>query len=182
MIRRSFAFVSALALAAAASTAVASTAAAQARPQLSVGGGVTLPTGDLGDFTDAGWHGQVSLGYRPPLYPVGFRIDGAYHDLGASSGGADFRAISVTGNVVVEAPGLVVRPYLIGGVGLYNTKAGELDGRNNLGVNGGLGLRFRLMELDAFVEGRYHAAFDAFGANDDERSAQYVPITFGISF
>lgn len=177
MLRCSFALVSALVL-----SAAATTAAAQARPQLSVGGGVTLPTGDLGDATDAGWHGQLSLGYRPPLYPVGFRIDGAYHDLGASSGGADFRAISVTGNVVVEAPGLVVRPYLIGGVGLYNTKAGELDGRNNLGVNGGAGLRFRLMELDAFVEGRYHAAFDAFGSGDDETSAQYVPITFGISF
>ena len=176
MIRRSFALVSALALAA------ASTAGAQARPQLSVGGGVTLPTGDLGDVADAGWHGQVSLGYRPPLYPVGFRIDGAYHDLGASSGGADFRAVSVTGNVVVEAPGLVVRPYLIGGVGLYNTKAGQLDGRNNLGVNGGLGLRFRLMDFDAFVEGRYHAALNAFGEGDDESSAQYVPITFGIAF
>ena len=179
MIRRSFALVSALALAA------ASPAGAQARPQLSVGGGVTLPTGDLGDFTDAGWHGQVSLGYRPPLYPVGFRIDGAYNDLGASSGGADFRAISVTGNVVVEAPGLVVRPYLIGGVGLYNTKAGDLDSRNNLGLNGGVGLRFRMMDVDAFVEGRYHAALGAFDAGllgDDERSAQYIPITFGISF
>lgn len=178
MIPRSFALVSALAL----SAAVASTAAAQARPQLSVGGGVTLPTGDLGDGTDAGWHGQVSLGYRPPLYPVGFRIDGAYHDLGASGGGADFRAISVTGNVVAEAPGLVVRPYLIGGVGLYNTKVSGLDGRNSVGVNGGLGLRFRLMEFDAFVEGRYHAALDAIGSGDDERAAQYVPITFGVSF
>ena len=179
MSRRPFALVTiALALTAAAADA----AVAQARPQLSLGGGVTLPTGDLGEGTDAGWHGQVSLGYRPPLYPVGFRIDGAYHDLGASGLGPDFRAISVTGNVVVEAPGLVVRPYLIGGVGLYNTKVETLDGRNNLGVNGGAGLRFRLMEFDAFVEGRYHAAFDAFGAGDDERSAQYVPITFGISF
>lgn len=177
MIRRSFALVSALALA-----ATATSAAAQARPQLSLGGGVTLPTGDLGEGTDAGWHGQVSLGYRPPLYPVGFRIDGAYHDLGASSGGADFRAISVTGNVVVEAPGLVVRPYLIGGVGLYNSKVATLDGRNNFGVNGGAGLRFRLMELDAFVEARYHAALGAIGSGDDERAAQYVPITFGIAF
>ena len=172
----------ALATLALALTAAAAPAAAQARPQLSLGGGVTIPTGDLGDFTDAGWHGQVSLGYRPPLYPVGFRIDGAYTDLGANNVGVDFRAVSVTGNVVLEAPGLVVRPYLIGGVGLYNTKVSGLDSRNNLGVNGGAGLRFRLMDFDAFVESRYHAAFDAFGAGDDERAAQYVPITFGIAF
>jgi len=181
MLRRSLAPLPAPALAAA-SAAVAPTAAAQARPQLGVGGGVTLPTGDLGDGTDAGWHGLVTLGYRPPLYPVGFRIDGAYNDLGASSAGADFRAISVTGNVVLEAPGLVARPYLIGGAGLYNTKLEGLDGRNNPGLNGGLGLRFRLGDYDAFVEGRYHAALNAFGEGDDERSAQYVPITFGISF
>lgn len=179
MLRRPFAIATAaLALVAAG----ADTAAAQARPQLSLGGGVTIPTGDLGEGTDAGFNGQVSLGYRPPLYPVGFRIDGQYNDLAASNAGADFRAISVTGNVVIEAPGLVVRPYLIGGVGLYNTKVEGLDGRNNVGVNGGVGLRFRLMDFDAFVEGRYHNAFDAFGIDDDERSAQYVPITFGISF
>ena len=175
MLRRSFALASALALAATASTAVA-----QARPQLSVGGGVTLPTGDLGEGADAGWHGQVSLGYRPPLFPLGFRIDGNYNDVGGSA--ADFRAISVTGNVVLEAPGIAVRPYLIGGAGLYNTKVGSLEGRNNLGLNGGAGLRFRLMDFDAFVEGRYHAALNALGADDDERAAQYIPITFGISF
>ena len=178
MLRRPFA----LATAALALTAAVDTAAAQARPQLSLGGGVTLPTSDLGEVTDAGWHGQVSLGYRPPLFPLGFRIDGAYNDLGGSNTGADFRAISVTGNVVLEAPGLVVRPYLIGGAGLYNTKVASLDGRNNFGVNGGAGLRFRLMDFDAFVEGRYHAAFDAFGSGDDEVAAKYVPITFGIAF
>ena len=182
MLRRLSTFVAASTMLAVAATS----AAAQARPQLSLGGGVTLPTGDLGEGADAGWHGQVSLGYRPPLYPVGFRIDGAYTDLGASNAGADFRAVSVTGNVVIEAPGLVVRPYLIGGVGLYNTKISTLDSRNNFGVNGGAGLRFRLMDFDAFVEARYHAALDALpGAtlvDDGERSAQYVPITFGIAF
>ena len=177
MLRRPFA------LAAAALVLSAATAAAQARPQLSVGGGVSLPTGDLADGVDAGWHGQVSLGYRPPLYPIGFRIDGAYNDFGAKGASTvDFRAISVTGNVVLEAPGLVVRPYLIGGVGLYNTKVSGADGRNNVGLNGGLGLRFRLAEADAFVESRYHAALNAIGSGDGERAAQYVPITFGIAF
>ena len=51
MIRRPFALASALVLSAAASAALAPSASAQARPQLSVGGGVTLPTGDLGDAT-----------------------------------------------------------------------------------------------------------------------------------
>ena len=180
MLRHTFALAT---LALAVTAAAADSAAAQARPQLAVGGGVTLPTGDLADGVDAGWHGQVSLGYRPPLYPIGFRIDGAYNDFGAKGGSTvDFRAISVTGNVVLEAPGLVVRPYLIGGVGLYNTKVSGTDSRNNFGVNGGAGLRFRLAEVDAFVESRYHAALGAIGSGDDERAAQYIPITFGIAF
>ena len=163
----------------------ASVAAAQ-RPQLSLGGGTSLPTGDLGDATAAGWHGQISMGYRPPMFPLGFRVDGGYHDLGGETVGArrgsDFRAISVTGNVVLEAPTMAVRPYVIGGAGLYNTKLQGLASRNNVGLNGGVGLKFRLMDLESFVEARYHGALNAVGDGDTQRSARFVPITFRITF
>ena len=163
----------------------AGTATAQ-RPQLGLGGGATLPVSDLADVQSTGWHGLVTMGYRPAMSPVGFRIDGMYHSLGgedALAGAApDFRAIAVTGNVVVEAPGMVVRPYVIGGAGLYNTRREGSESRNNLGLSGGAGLRFRFMDFDTFVEARYHTAIDALGPEGSERAASFVPITFGVSF
>jgi opacity protein-like surface antigen len=158
-------------------------AAAAQRPQLSIGGGTSLPTGDLGTSQAAGWHGQVSMGYRPAMSPVGFRIDGMYHDLAAeATSGANFRTVAVSGNAVIEAPGMAVRPYLIGGAGLYNTKFQGVQSRNNLGLNGGVGLKFRMLDLETFVEARYHTALDAAGPSTDQRAANFVPITFGISF
>jgi len=168
-----------------ATTALALTAGAAAaqRPQLSVGGGVAVPTGDLGEAQSAGWHGQVSMGYRPPMYPIGFRVDGLYHDMaGDLSAGQNFRTAAVTGNVVLEAPGLAVRPYLIGGVGYYNTKFQGAASRDGVGLNGGVGLKFRLADIESFVEARYHSAMNAIGPDGNERAAGFVPITFGVSF
>jgi hypothetical protein len=177
--------LSKFAIALAALTVSAAAAEAQ-RPQLTIGGGTSLPTSDLGEALAAGWHGMVSMGYRPPMFPLGFRLDGAYHSLGGEQVGGmpdrNFRAVSVTGNVVAEAPGLAVRPYLVGGAGLYNTKLQGLESRNSLGLNGGVGLKFRLMDFESFVEARYHHALDALGSGDDKRAASFVPVTFGISF
>jgi len=171
-----------LVLATAALALTAGTAAAQ-RPQISLGGGVSVPTSDLGEVQSAGWHGQVSMGYRPPLFPVGFRVDGLYHDMAGDLAPAQsFRTAAVSGNVVIEAPSLAVRPYLIGGVGYYNTKFEGAPSRNNVGLNGGVGLKFRLADLESFVEARYHTAMDAIGPEGGERSARFIPITFGISF
>ena len=87
------------------------------------------------------------------------------------------RRVTAGGHRPRAAPGAGRR-----GAGLYHTKVANADGRNNLGLNGGGGLRFRLMDFDAFVEARYHAALNAIGSGDGERAAQYVPITFGIAF
>jgi hypothetical protein len=174
--------LSKLVLTAAALAVSAGTAAAQ-RPQLSVGGGVAVPAGDLGEAQSAGWHGQISMGYRPPMYPVGFRVDGLYHDMaGDFAGASSFRTAAVSGNVVLEAPALAVRPYLIGGVGYYNTKFQGNASRDGVGLNGGVGLKFRLADLESFVEARYHTAMDAIGPDGSERAARFVPITFGVSF
>ena len=174
--------LSKLVLTAAALAVTAGSAAAQ-RPQLGIGGGVAVPTGDLGQAQSAGWHGQISMGYRPPMFPLGFRVDGLYHDMaGDVPSAASFRTAAVTGNVVLEAPALAVRPYLIGGVGYYNTKFQGLASRDGLGFNGGVGLKFRLADLESFVEARYHTALNAIGPDGNERSASFVPITFGVSF
>lgn len=170
-----------------ATVALAPAAHAQ-RPFVHVGGGATFPTGDLEgeEAQDVGWHAMVAMSYRPPAQPFGFRIEGAYHRLDSQEIGGvigpSLRLVTVTANLILEGPGSAVRPYLIGGGGLYNSKFDDAQVRNDLGANGGLGLRFRLLGLDSFVEARYHAAFKALGAAGDERTATFVPVTFGLSF
>ncbi len=167
----------------AAALALTAGAAHAQRPQVGIGAGATIPVSDLADAESAGWHGLVTMGYRPAMSPVGFRLDGMYHDMkGEQAVNPDFRAIAVSGNIVLEAPGMAVRPYLIAGAGLYNTKVQGAESKNNLGLNGGLGLKFRLIGFDTFVEARYHTAIDALGVGDNESAASFVPITFGVSF
>lgn len=165
---------------------LSATVATAQRPQVGLGGGASLPTGDLSEEQGSGFHGLVTMGYRPAMYPIGFRLDGMYHKLDAEArsitlpASEDLRVLAFTGNVVLELPGMAVKPYFIGGGGLYNTKFVESE--NNFGVNGGAGLKFRFMDFDTFIEARYHNIFDALGAGDNARSAVFVPITFGVSF
>ncbi|HEX5579962.1 MAG TPA: outer membrane beta-barrel protein [Gemmatimonadaceae bacterium] len=175
--------LSKLAIPTAAALVLTAGAAHAQRPQVGIGAGASIPVSDLSDANAAGWHGLVTMGYRPAMSPVGFRLDGMYHDMkGEQALNPDFRAIAVTGNVVLEAPGMAVRPYLIAGAGLYNTKLQGAESKNNLGLNGGAGLKFRLAGFDTFVEARYHTAIDALGSGSNETSASFVPITFGVSF
>ena len=173
-----------LTVAAAAALALTAGAAEAQRPTVGVGGGATFPVGDVGEQNGAGWHGLITMGYRPAASALGFRLDGMYHDMGADdvSGARDLRAIALTGNVVLEMPGMAVRPYLIGGAGLYNTRFRGLASDNNLGLNGGVGLKFRFYDFDTFIEARYHAALDAVQRGGEDRAAQFVPVTFGFSF
>src|ERR687884_1192430 len=48
-------------------------------------GGVTLPTGDLNDVSNLGWHAGAVVDLGFPLVPLGFRIDGMWHQLGSES-------------------------------------------------------------------------------------------------
>jgi hypothetical protein len=162
----------------------ASRVEAQARPSISVSGGASIPTGDLGDVEQTGWNANIGVGFRPALSPVGVRVEGMWHELdgeGTLLGDApDYRVLGFTANLVYELPGLGVRPYLIGGGGLYNHKL-DLDGadsENDFGLNGGIGIRVPLTGFDTFLEARFHNVFDAILGE----SAQFVPITFGIAF
>lgn len=166
-------------LAALSAAVLASPAAAQGRPSLGLAVGASVPTSDLDNSQSAGFHGSVSLNVRPVASALGFRGEGSYHQFSGDGGASDFRSASFTGNVMLEMPGSAVKPYVIGGVGLYNTKFGSGDSRNNVGVNGGVGLRFDLTDFATYAEIRIHNVFN--GISDDN-GAQFVPISFGILF
>ena len=166
----------------------ATTASAQSVSPIRFGvaGGLTLPQGDDADFVSAGYHILGTLGFQAPMVPAGLRVDLAYNKMGEKDdSGLDYTVLSGTLNGMFNlgmAP--TVSPYLIGGLGFYNQKieaGGEDESETNLGLNGGIGLRFGLSGFSTFAEARYHYIF----SKDDETGADnssIIPISFGIMF
>lgn len=78
----------------------------------------------------------------------------------------------------------MVKPYLLGGVGMYNSKAtidlgstgGSTPSSTDLGIQVGGGLRFQLSGFSTFLEAKYVNVFT------DGSSTNWLPITFGVRF
>lgn len=182
--------VLAVATAVLALSASASVSHAQSPMTFGIAAGATIPTGDLGDGGNTGFHGLVTLGAMPAMVPFGVRIDGMYNSLTADDAegftGQKARILGLTANGVFSVPGMMVTaPYLIGGLGYYNTKFTsdqlDLDGEGNFGLNVGIGARFNLSGFSTFAEIRYHNIFD--GDDDlDIGNTAFIPLTFGIMF
>jgi hypothetical protein len=171
-------------LAAAVALVIPATADAQRFVRFGIGGGLTVPVGELANVTENGYHGQVMLGVNVPLFPLSLRLDGAFHQLPAGDDG-HLRQIAVTANGRVAAIGLPATPYLIGGVGVYNTRFTQsvsyqdfelgTEAQTDFGVNAGVGLLLRLGLVQAFAEARYHHIFN-------DIAVTHVPVTVGIMF
>jgi hypothetical protein len=172
--------------------AALTTMASTARAQLVTAGnkpfsfgaaaGVSIPISDLSDFNNTGFDGTLILGINTPALPMSFRIEGAYDSFDDKGGNGNVHSTSLRGNMVFTFPsGSEVRPYIIGGVGLYNTGASNGAGfssnsSNDFGVNVGGGFTIPLGSLNAFVEARYHRIATS-GV-----STQFIPIVFGVMF
>ncbi len=194
-------------------TAVATSAAAQAvvgtrTYSFGLSGGLGLPLGDFGGDWDSpdgmgaqlGFGVAAHLGLSPTGLPLALRLEGAYHRFGLDFGSDDtegvdahYSVIAGTANGVVTIPTAGgVRPYLIGGVGMYRPRliVSQDDisvefGEWNVGFNVGGGLRFPLGSRSAFAEARFHST--KLSIDDEEFGSEsmrisFVPIVFGIDF
>jgi Outer membrane protein beta-barrel domain len=152
---------------------------ASAQIALSVAGGLSAPVSDLGDVADLGYNIGVGIDFGGTRRPVGARIEGGLNGFGLEGVDESFRIVSGTANAIVNFSQRTDSPYLIGGLGIYNSKLGDFDSDNATGINIGGGLRFPLGQLGTFVEARYHTTL-----SDDQRGGrlQFIPITFGIVF
>ncbi len=170
----------------------ASASSAQSAKAISVGisGGAAIPLDDFGDFYTTGYNGTASLMLNSVGTPLGIRIDGMYNKLSVK----DDASITIPGvgvvdnttilganaNLVYALPGTGIRPYLIGGGGVYSLKVdvdgADTDSETKTGVNGGIGASFPLSGFNTFIEARLHHIFT------DGSATQFVPVTFGISF
>jgi opacity protein-like surface antigen len=179
----------------AAMAALPTLASAQtARPiALGVSGGLSLPMGDLGEGVSSGFTVAGHITFRPATFTnLSFRGDVSFDrwstkDGGSALGDGNIRALGVTGNLVYAFPQAnpsMVRPYVLGGVGFFNSKGSyeaagisvESESSTDLGIQAGAGLNFNLSGFSTFLEAKY---VNVFG---DGSSANWIPITFGIRF
>ena len=95
---------------------------AQTAVSLGMGGGAAVPTGTLADGSTTGWSSEIVARVKPAASPVGLQVDGFYNRFGLAGGvDGNSRLIGSTANAVFTFPiASKARPYLIGGVGVYN--------------------------------------------------------------
>jgi hypothetical protein len=152
---------------------------ALSQAQLSVSGGIAAPVSDLSDVADLGYNVNAGLNFGGTRLPIGARFEGSLNGFNLKDINEDVRILNATANAIVNLGQQSGSPYLIGGVGLYNSKFGNADSENAVGVNLGGGLRFPLGTLNTFFEARYHAML---GDRSDGSKLQFIPISFGILF
>ena len=160
--------------------ASAPTVQAQNPMSFGIAAGATIPTGDLGDVVKTGFHGMATLGFTPAMVPFGVRIDGMYNSMEADTDLFDesLRVIGVTANGIFAMPAMVASPYLIGGVGYYNSDFAD-ESSSDFGLNVGIGMKFNLSGFGTFAEIRYH---NIFNGEDEVGNSSFIPLTFGIMF
>jgi hypothetical protein len=158
-------------------------APAFAQASFSVAAGAALPMGDASDALEMGYNATVGLGIKPPIAPLGVRIEGMFNSFAYKDNLFNLdaqRIIAGTANVTLSGPALPMA-YLIGGVGMYNSSVSVStgtapDGSTDFGFNLGAGLNFPLTGFSTFLEARYHHI------PVDGGSMKFLPITFGIKF
>ena len=152
--------------------------------QFSVGGGLGVPLGNFDDVVKIGWQGTAAVSFVPRNLPVGIQVDGSFSQFGDESP-LDIKSqlIYGTANAVyafATSKGSRLRPYLIGGGGVYNSKETGSDAlggsTTKFGLNVGAGFDFQAGSAALFLEGRFHDVFVS-GPN-----VKFFPINLGIRF
>ena len=142
-----------------------------------LGLGATLPMGDYGKLDKMGIN---ILGvFETPLAhsPLYLRADGIYsstaHD--GASGTTGILGGTASALYHFSAPAAQARPYVLGGLGIYNVDFGTTS-QTKIGYALGGGVTFNIGGLSAFAEARY-ASVQTSGS-----STTFVPLTVGLMF
>ena len=152
---------------------------------IGLGGGVSIPQGDLSNAANTGWNALGALILSTPMQPLGLRADVAYNQFPFSPatqsaiGAGNERVGSLTANITyrLPTPGTPISPHLIAGLGAYRTdcSAGAAcQAVTHFGWNVGLETKLYLLGFRSFIEARYHRT----QANGS--SVNFFPITLGF--
>jgi hypothetical protein len=160
-------------------TVAGTTSGAAQSASFGLGGGLTMPLSDYSNLDNAGWHVFGKVDFGVPASPVSFRVDGMYAQTTPQSStlGTSTKLAGGTADIVYHIPLPVpdLKPYLIGGGGLYNVNLGG-SSETKFTWGAGLGTAIGLGPLHAFIEGRYMSV------QLDGTPLKFAPVTAGISF
>jgi hypothetical protein len=137
--------------------------------------GISIPTGGLSRTHAAGFNLAGIAEYQLPTEAVGIRGELLYQRFDARtgvSGVGSENTFGATVNALYNLQGSALRPYLIGGMGLYHLS----DAGTRPGFNAGVGMRIPLTGMSAYFEARVHKVLT------DGPSYVTVPFSFGLSF
>ncbi|HKO15494.1 MAG TPA: outer membrane beta-barrel protein [Gemmatimonadaceae bacterium] len=162
--------------------------AAQRLLSIGLGGGVSVPQGDLSGDANTGWHALGAIVLSTPMQPLGLRADVAYNRFAFNSGtqavagGSGYETVgSATLNATyrLPMPGTPMSPYLLAGLGGYRTDCSleaACGAATHFGWNAGLGTKLYVLGFRSFVEARYHRT------SRGGSSVSYFPVTVGLLF
>lgn len=167
-----------------------------------VGGGGTVPVGDFANDVKTGWNALGYFQYQPlsggawavraeAQYSRAAYTDDFLSDVGARDGDNLSNKVLYAGLSALYHFGRrtgPVRPYAIGGLGLYQLTATLNDGsgvsfsdsETGFGFNGGAGIRFG-GAIGIFVETRFHQ-FSVTPTGGVKSTSQFIPVTVGLTF
>ena len=166
-----------------------------------IGGGATVPVGALATDVTTGWNGLAFFQYQPAgegpwavraeaqrnraPYTDAFRTETGVPPASDADNTIDYVGASALYHVAGRAGGL--RPYVIGGLGLYQLTARVREGgatasdtEAGFGFNGGVGLRLGRQSA-LFLEARFHQ-FSVTPAGGVAATSRFVPLAVGVTF
>lgn len=155
---------------------------------LGISGGMALATGEFGSgMAGMGYDVTGHLYYKlPSSNKLALRGDVSFDKWGDDSDNRlGVRNLGFTGNAIFALSNSGgVRPYLLGGVGLYNSKTTYKHGYfindsysdTDFGFQLGGGLQFQLSGFSTFAELRYVTVYS------DVYHLNWLPVVFGVKF
>lgn len=152
--------------------------------EFSLGGGLAVPLGTYDEVVKMGWHGTAGLSFVPGGFPIGIQVDGTLAQFSDETP-LDIKTQLMfgTANAVLKFRSSVaarLRPYVIGGIGVYSSKATGDDApegsTTEAGINLGAGFDIKAGGAGLFVEGRWHNVFL------EGDNLKFLPITLGVRF
>ena len=159
---------------------------AQRPVSIGLAGGASIPSGDLREGVDVGWHGLATIVVSTLMQPLGLRVDVAYNRFAFSDDrpalANEYQSTgSATLNFTYRLPmtNSPMSPYLISGLGAYRSECSldaGCEATTRYGWNVGLGTKLYLLGFRSFLEARYHRT--EIGDTD----VQYFTPTFGLLF
>ena len=168
--------------------AAPTTLAAQRPISIGVGGGVSVPVGDLHDATTTGWHALGTLALGSLMHPIGLRLDAAYarfpfddeaQELLGEEGSQSVLSATLNASYRLPMTNSPLSPYVISGLGAYRTECSidpGCEATTRFGWNVGLGTKLYVLGFRSMLEARYHRT------RRGDASVHYVPVTFALLF